>query len=66
MSLYSWSLIRLVMVKLALHNVKSFLPLTGLDFIGALAVKYHTNPYKLKLAEDGSNKLFAVYPFVLF
>ncbi|XP_065107376.2 dmX-like protein 2 isoform X2 [Paramisgurnus dabryanus] len=30
---YSWSLIRLVMVKLALHNVKTFLPLTGLDFI---------------------------------
>ncbi|KAM6980292.1 dmX-like protein 2 isoform 2-T2 [Aplochiton taeniatus] len=29
---YSWALIRLVMVKLALHNVKSFLPLTGLDF----------------------------------
>uniref|UniRef100_A0A8C1PEA3 Dmx-like 2 n=1 Tax=Cyprinus carpio TaxID=7962 RepID=A0A8C1PEA3_CYPCA len=29
---YSWSLIRLVMVKLALHNVKTFLPLTGLDF----------------------------------
>nr|XP_029512747.1 dmX-like protein 2 [Oncorhynchus nerka] len=31
---YSWSLIRLVMVKLALHNVKTFLPLTGLDFTG--------------------------------
>lgn len=30
----SWSLIRLVMVKLALHNVKTFLPLTGLDFTG--------------------------------
>ncbi|XP_052007916.1 dmX-like protein 2 isoform X1 [Xyrauchen texanus] len=29
---YSWSLIRLVMVKHALHNVKIFLPLTGLDF----------------------------------
>ncbi|XP_029901913.1 dmX-like protein 2 isoform X4 [Myripristis murdjan] len=29
---YSWALIRLVMVKLALHNVKNFLPLTGLDF----------------------------------
>ncbi|KAJ8247851.1 hypothetical protein GJAV_G00251230 [Gymnothorax javanicus] len=29
---YSWALIRLVMVKLALHNVKDFLPLTGLDF----------------------------------
>ncbi|KAG5848989.1 hypothetical protein ANANG_G00105310 [Anguilla anguilla] len=29
---YSWALIRLVMVKLALHNVKGFLPLTGLDF----------------------------------
>ncbi|XP_069381921.1 dmX-like protein 2 isoform X1 [Paralichthys olivaceus] len=29
---YSWSLIRLVMVKLAHHNVKNFLPLTGLDF----------------------------------
>ncbi|XP_071345143.1 dmX-like protein 2 isoform X6 [Trachinotus anak] len=29
---YSWVLIRLVMVKLAHHNVKSFLPLTGLDF----------------------------------
>ncbi|XP_059420707.1 dmX-like protein 2 isoform X3 [Carassius carassius] len=29
---YSWSLIRLGMVKLALHNVKTFLPLTGLDF----------------------------------
>ncbi|KAL2088919.1 hypothetical protein ACEWY4_015818 [Coilia grayii] len=29
---YSWALIRLVMVKLALHNVKTFLPLTGLDF----------------------------------
>uniref|UniRef100_A0A672R5A9 DmX-like protein 2 n=1 Tax=Sinocyclocheilus grahami TaxID=75366 RepID=A0A672R5A9_SINGR len=29
---YSWSLIRLVMVKLSLHNVKTFLPLTGLDF----------------------------------
>ncbi|XP_046897782.1 dmX-like protein 2 isoform X2 [Hypomesus transpacificus] len=29
---YSWSLIRLVMVKLALNNVKTFLPLTGLDF----------------------------------
>uniref|UniRef100_A0AAY4EI42 RAVE complex protein Rav1 C-terminal domain-containing protein n=1 Tax=Denticeps clupeoides TaxID=299321 RepID=A0AAY4EI42_9TELE len=29
---YSWALIRLVMVKLALHNVKNFLPLAGLDF----------------------------------
>ncbi|XP_076587892.1 dmX-like protein 2 isoform X8 [Chaetodon auriga] len=29
---YSWALIRLVMVKLAQHNVKNFLPLTGLDF----------------------------------
>ncbi|XP_053355876.1 dmX-like protein 2 isoform X4 [Clarias gariepinus] len=29
---YSWCLIRLVMVKLALHNVKNFLPITGLDF----------------------------------
>uniref|UniRef100_A0A671XSW9 Dmx-like 2 n=1 Tax=Sparus aurata TaxID=8175 RepID=A0A671XSW9_SPAAU len=29
---YSWSLIRLAMVKLAHHNVKNFLPLTGLDF----------------------------------
>ncbi|XP_036399106.1 dmX-like protein 2 isoform X4 [Megalops cyprinoides] len=29
---YSWALIRLVMVKLALHNIKSFLPITGLDF----------------------------------
>ncbi|XP_020496876.2 dmX-like protein 2 isoform X4 [Labrus bergylta] len=29
---YSWALIRLVMVKLAHHNVKNFLPLTGLDF----------------------------------
>uniref|UniRef100_A0A3Q2U785 Dmx-like 2 n=1 Tax=Fundulus heteroclitus TaxID=8078 RepID=A0A3Q2U785_FUNHE len=29
---YSWSLIRLVMVKLAHHNVKNFIPLTGLDF----------------------------------
>ncbi|XP_047187390.1 dmX-like protein 2 isoform X6 [Scophthalmus maximus] len=29
---YSWTLIRLVMVKLAHHNVKNFLPLTGLDF----------------------------------
>ncbi|XP_078141511.1 dmX-like protein 2 isoform X1 [Centroberyx gerrardi] len=29
---YSWALIRLVMVKLGLHNVKNFLPLTGLDF----------------------------------
>ncbi|TKS69607.1 DmX-like protein 2 [Collichthys lucidus] len=29
---YSWTLIRLVMVKLAQHNVKNFLPLTGLDF----------------------------------
>ncbi|XP_032373939.1 dmX-like protein 2 isoform X2 [Etheostoma spectabile] len=29
---YSWSLIRLVMVKLAHHNVKNFLPLTGLNF----------------------------------
>uniref|UniRef100_A0A669F1I1 Dmx-like 2 n=1 Tax=Oreochromis niloticus TaxID=8128 RepID=A0A669F1I1_ORENI len=29
---YSWSLIRLVMVKLAYHNVKNFIPLTGLDF----------------------------------
>uniref|UniRef100_A0A8C5BKC1 Dmx-like 2 n=1 Tax=Gadus morhua TaxID=8049 RepID=A0A8C5BKC1_GADMO len=29
---YSWSLIRLVMVKLSLHNVKNLLPLTGLDF----------------------------------
>ncbi|XP_040896741.1 dmX-like protein 2 isoform X3 [Toxotes jaculatrix] len=28
---YSWALIRLVMVKLAHHNVKNFLPLTGLD-----------------------------------
>lgn len=30
----SWALIRLVMVKLAHHNVKNFLPLTGLDFTG--------------------------------
>ncbi|TRY93847.1 hypothetical protein DNTS_023768, partial [Danionella cerebrum] len=29
---YSWCLIRLVMVKLALHNVKTFLPLAGMDF----------------------------------
>uniref|UniRef100_A0A672YKH5 Dmx-like 2 n=1 Tax=Sphaeramia orbicularis TaxID=375764 RepID=A0A672YKH5_9TELE len=29
---YSWALIRLVMIKLAHHNVKNFLPLTGLDF----------------------------------
>ncbi|KAG7267248.1 hypothetical protein CRUP_037231 [Coryphaenoides rupestris] len=29
---YSWSLIRLVMVKLSLHNVKNLLPLAGLDF----------------------------------
>ncbi|KAM6950268.1 dmX-like protein 2 isoform 1-T1 [Lycodopsis pacificus] len=29
---YSWALIRLVMVKLAHHNVKNFLPVTGLDF----------------------------------
>ncbi|XP_022542730.2 dmX-like protein 2 isoform X3 [Astyanax mexicanus] len=29
---YSWALIRLVMVKLGLHNVKTFLPLAGLDF----------------------------------
>ncbi|XP_069561811.1 dmX-like protein 2 isoform X1 [Brachyistius frenatus] len=29
---YSWVLIRLVMVKLAHHNVKNFIPLTGLDF----------------------------------
>ncbi|XP_030614687.1 dmX-like protein 2 isoform X2 [Archocentrus centrarchus] len=29
---YSWVLIRLVMVKLAYHNVKNFIPLTGLDF----------------------------------
>ncbi|KAM8876088.1 dmX-like protein 2 isoform 2-T2 [Synchiropus picturatus] len=29
---YSWALIRLVMVKLAHHNVKNFLPLAGLDF----------------------------------
>ncbi|KAK9542420.1 hypothetical protein VZT92_000285 [Zoarces viviparus] len=28
---YSWALIRLVMVKLAHHNVKNFLPVTGLD-----------------------------------
>ncbi|XP_014851921.1 PREDICTED: dmX-like protein 2 [Poecilia mexicana] len=31
-SSYSWALIRLVMVKLAHHNVKNFIPLTGLDF----------------------------------
>ncbi|NP_001289164.1 dmX-like protein 2 [Danio rerio] len=29
---YSWSLIRLVMIKHGLHNVKTFLPLAGLDF----------------------------------
>ncbi|KAM4592862.1 dmX-like protein 2 isoform 14-T14 [Odontesthes bonariensis] len=29
---YSWALIRLVMVKLAHHNVKNFIPLTGLEF----------------------------------
>uniref|UniRef100_A0A674NRB2 Dmx-like 2 n=1 Tax=Takifugu rubripes TaxID=31033 RepID=A0A674NRB2_TAKRU len=29
---YSWALIRLVMVKLAHHNIKNFLPLAGLDF----------------------------------
>ncbi|XP_029949067.1 dmX-like protein 2 isoform X2 [Salarias fasciatus] len=29
---YSWALIRLVMVKLAHHYVKNFIPLTGLDF----------------------------------
>ncbi|XP_026865664.2 dmX-like protein 2 isoform X1 [Electrophorus electricus] len=29
---YSWCLIRMVMVKLALHNVKTFLPIAGLDF----------------------------------
>uniref|UniRef100_H3CVW1 Dmx-like 2 n=1 Tax=Tetraodon nigroviridis TaxID=99883 RepID=H3CVW1_TETNG len=28
---YSWALIRLVMVKLAHHNIKNFLPLAGLD-----------------------------------
>lgn len=32
--LYSWALIRLVIVKLGLHNVKNFLPLAGLDFTG--------------------------------
>ncbi|XP_072321095.1 dmX-like protein 2 isoform X4 [Eucyclogobius newberryi] len=29
---YSWALIRLVMIKLATHNVKNFLPLAGLEF----------------------------------
>ncbi|XP_041837893.1 dmX-like protein 2 isoform X2 [Melanotaenia boesemani] len=29
---YSWALIRLATVKLAHHNVKNFIPLTGLDF----------------------------------
>ncbi|KAI1904061.1 hypothetical protein AGOR_G00001800 [Albula goreensis] len=29
---YSWTLIRLVMVKLALHNINTFLPITGLEF----------------------------------
>ncbi|KAI4881493.1 hypothetical protein NFI96_021816, partial [Prochilodus magdalenae] len=29
---YSWSLIRMVMVKHAVHNVKTFLPIAGLDF----------------------------------
>uniref|UniRef100_A0A3B3ZQL5 RAVE complex protein Rav1 C-terminal domain-containing protein n=1 Tax=Periophthalmus magnuspinnatus TaxID=409849 RepID=A0A3B3ZQL5_9GOBI len=29
---YSWALIRLVMIKLAYHNVKNFLPLAGLEF----------------------------------
>ncbi|XP_028257117.1 dmX-like protein 2 isoform X6 [Parambassis ranga] len=28
---YSWALIRLVMVKLAHHNVKNFIPITGFD-----------------------------------
>lgn len=35
----SWALIRLVMVKLAHHNIKNFLPLAGLDFTGTLRVK---------------------------
>ncbi|XP_066557486.1 dmX-like protein 2 isoform X2 [Amia ocellicauda] len=29
---YSWTLIRVVMVKLALHNVKNFFPVTGIEF----------------------------------
>ncbi|XP_035251721.1 dmX-like protein 2 isoform X3 [Anguilla anguilla] len=29
---YSWTLIRLAMVKLALHNINNFLPITGLEF----------------------------------
>eukprot|EP00062_Callorhinchus_milii_P002238 gi/632938237/ref/XP_007904230.1/ PREDICTED: dmX-like protein 2 isoform X2 [Callorhinchus milii] len=29
---YSWSLMRLAMVKLALHNVKNFFPVAGLEF----------------------------------
>lgn len=38
----SWSLIRLVMVKLALNNVKTFLPLTGLDFTGTGVVETYS------------------------
>ncbi|KAJ8249356.1 hypothetical protein GJAV_G00233900 [Gymnothorax javanicus] len=29
---YSWTLMRLAMVKLALHNINTFLPVTGLEF----------------------------------
>ncbi|MGH0142219.1 UNVERIFIED_CONTAM: hypothetical protein FKN15_038350 [Acipenser sinensis] len=29
---YSWALLRLVLVKLALHNVKNFFPVAGLEF----------------------------------
>ncbi|PNI74851.1 DMXL2 isoform 8, partial [Pan troglodytes] len=31
---YSWALLHLTMVKLALHNVKNFFPIAGLEFSG--------------------------------
>ncbi|XP_054463909.1 dmX-like protein 2 isoform X2 [Anoplopoma fimbria] len=40
---YSWALIRLAMVKLAHHNVKNFLPITGLDFADLPVVSPLTN-----------------------
>lgn len=42
----SWALIRLVIVKLAHHSVKNFLPLTGLDFTGTHP-PHHVGPKQL-------------------
>ncbi len=48
------------MVKLALHNVKTFLPLTGLDFTGAWVVEMYSNILKLSESKQNNSLPFPV------